>query len=82
MMDMMDGMGGMMGGMMLLGLLLLAVVIAVAVYLGVRAAHRRGSKEMTAHETLQHRLAAGEITPEEYYERESLLRDSKAPRRL
>ena len=81
MMDMMDGMGGMMGVMMLLGLLLLAVVIGVAVYLGVRAAHRPGSKDSTAHETLQHRLAAGEITPEEYYERDSLLRDSKAPRR-
>ena len=81
MMDMMDGMGAMMGVMMLLGLLLLAVVIGVAVYLGVRAAHRPGSKEPAAHELLQRRLAAGEITADEYYERESLLRDSKAPRR-
>ena len=81
MMDMMDGMGGMMGAMMLLGVLLLALVIGVAVYLGVRAAHRPGKQELTAHETLQHRLAAGEVSPEEYYERESVLRDSKATRR-
>ena len=81
MMDGMDGMGGMMGAMMLLGLLLLAVVIGVAVYLGVRAANRPGKHELTAHETLQHRLASGEITPEEFYERESVLRDSGTPRR-
>lgn len=81
MMDMMDGMGGMMGTMMLLGLLLLAIVIGVAVYLGVRAAQRPGKQELTAHEALQHRLAAGEITPEEYYERDSALRESKAMRR-
>ncbi len=81
-MDMMDGMGAMMGAMMAVGVLLLAIAIGVAVYLGVRAAHRSGKQERTAHETLQHRLAAGEITPEEYYERESLLRNSEAPRRL
>lgn len=81
MMDTMDGMSGMMGAMMLGGLLLLALVIGVAVYLAVRAAQRPGKQQLTAHETLQHRLAAGEMTPEEYYERESVLRDSKAARR-
>ena len=81
MMDMMDGMGEMMGAMMLIGLLLLAIVIGVAVYLGVRAAQRTGKQKPTARETLEHRLAAGEMTPEEYYERESALRDSKAARR-
>ena len=40
MMDMIDGMSGMMGAMMLLGLLLLALVIGVAVYIPVRAAQR------------------------------------------
>lgn len=82
MMDGMDGMGGMMGAMMFVGLLLLAIVIGVAVYLGVRAAQRPGKQEPTARETLQRRLAAGEITPEEYYERESALRDGKPSRRL
>ena len=74
-------MGGM-GVMMLLGLIVLAVLIGVAVYLGVRAAHSGGAKEVTARETLQRRLAAGEITPDEYFERESALRDSEpSPRR-
>lgn len=82
MMDMMDGMGAMMGAMMLLGLLVLALVIGVAVYLGVRAGQRPANKqEVTAHDALRHRLAAGDITPEEYYERESVLRDSETPRR-
>ncbi len=73
MMDMMSGMGA----MMLIGLLLLAIVIGVAVYLGVRATQTREPAEprqLTARERLQHRLADGEITPDEYYEREAVLR--------
>ncbi len=73
---MMDMMGGM-GVMMLIGLLLLSILIGVAVYLGVRATQTHGSGEPTARETLQQHLARGEITSEEYYERESALRDSE-----
>lgn len=72
----MDMMGGM-GLMMLIGLVLIAVVIGVAVYLAVRAAQANGPHETTARETLQQRLARGDITPDEYYERESALRDSE-----
>jgi uncharacterized membrane protein len=64
-MDMMSGMGT----MMLIGLELLAIVIAVAVYLGIRAAQTREPREprqLTARERLQHRLADGEITPDEH----------------
>lgn len=72
MMDMMSGMGL----MMLIGLMLLAIVIGVAVYVGVRAAREPGgARQLTARERLQQRLADGEITPEEYYEREAVLRD-------
>ena len=73
MMDMMSGMGV----MMLIALLLLAIAIGVAVYLGVRATQTREPaqpRQLTARERLQHRLADGEITPEEYYEREAVLR--------
>ena len=70
MMDMMSGMGL----MMLIGVMLLAIVIAAAVYLGVRATQPRQPRELTARERLQHRLANGEITPDEYYERAAVLR--------
>ena len=78
MMDM-DMMGGM-GTMMLIGLLLLAIVIGIAVYLGIRATQTRepgDPRQLTARERLQHRLADGEITPDEYYEREAVLRDDE-----
>jgi len=70
-----------MGLMMVLGLLLLVVAVGGAVYLGVRAAQPRAEKQPTARENLQQRLAAGQITPEEYFERESALRDSEPPAR-
>ena len=70
-----------MGLMMVVGLLLLAAVVAGAVYLGVRAAQPRVAQQPTARENLQQRLAAGQITPEEYFERESALRDSEPPAR-
>lgn len=70
-----------MGLMMLLGLLLLAAVLGAPVYLGVRAAQPRVAQRPTARENLQQRLAAGQITPEEYYERESALRDGDPPAR-
>lgn len=67
----------MMGGMaiaVLVGLLALAVGVGVAVYLGVRAVQRSTSGLPSAQETLQHRLAAGELTVDEYHEREAALR--------
>ncbi len=73
-MDMMSGMGL----VLLVGMLMLAVVVGVAVYLGVRAAQRAPARTLSARDVLQHRLAAGELTPEEYYERESALRDGEA----
>lgn len=73
MMDMMSGMGV----MMLIALVLLAIVIGVAVYLGVRAAQTREPRQPTARERLRQRLAEGEMTPEEYYEREAALRDGE-----
>jgi uncharacterized membrane protein len=74
---------GMMGAVMLIGLLLLAILIGVAVYLAIRAAQPRSALPPSPRDRLQERLAAGEITPEEYYERESVLRDGEAttPRR-
>ncbi len=75
----MDMMGGM-GLMMLLGLLVVAVVIGVAIYLAIRAGGSHlGEPEPLA--VLQRRLAAGEITAEDYYERECALRDSQGGRR-
>lgn len=79
MMEMMSGMGV----MMLIALLLLAIVIGIAVYLGVRATQTREPTEprqLTARERLQHRLADGEITPDEYYEREAVLRHDERTR--
>ena len=70
-----------MGLMMVLGLLLVVAVLGAAVYLGVRAAQPRSGLQPTARENLQQRLAAGQITPEEYYERESALRDGDPPAR-
>ena len=79
--NMMDRMGGM-GLMMLVGLLVVAIVIGVAIYLAIRAAHagrprEPEAREPEARELLQRRLASGEITPEEFYERESALRDAQ-----
>lgn len=73
---MMDMMGGM-ALMMLAGLLVVAIVIGVAIYLAIRAAHAGRPREPEARELLQRRLASGEITPEEFYERESALRDAQ-----
>lgn len=75
----MEMMGGM-GVMMLVGLVVLAIVIGAAVYLAVRAAQPSGHRAPTARETLQQRLARGDITPEEYYERDSALRDAEVER--
>lgn len=74
---MLDRMMGGMGLMMLVGLLVVAAVIATAVYLAIRAASP-SSREPLPLEKLQERLASGEITPEDYYERESALRSGQS----
>lgn len=77
---MMHTVGGM-SGYVLFGLLLLAVLVGVAVYLATRAGDAPRDQLPTAYERLQHRLADGEIGPEEYYERESALRSGEPVRR-
>lgn len=71
-------MPGGMGAMMLIGLLLLLALIGVAVYVAVRAAQRPHERVTPARDVLRDRLASGDITPEEYYERDSVLRDGEA----
>ncbi len=77
---MMDMMGGM-GLMMLVSLLVVAIVIGVAVYLAIRAGVGGRMREPEPRELLERRLAGGEISAEEYFERESALRDSQVGRR-
>ena len=76
MMDMMAGMGV----MMLIAFLVVLALIGLVVYFAVRAGVRSADRDPDARELLQRQLAAGEITPEEYYERESVL-SSHAPSR-
>ena len=71
MMDMMDTMGL----WALVVLVILIAGVALAAYAGVRAS--RGRQLPTAEDAqqiLQRRLASGDITPEEFYERDSALR--------
>lgn len=67
-----------MGIFMLLGLLIVAAALAGAVFLGVRfglgGTRRRGED---AHAILERRLAAGEISSDEYHERASALRSGQ-----
>jgi len=75
------GAGSMMLAMLVCVVVLLAA-IGVAVYLGPRAARRiEGGVENVARELLDRRLATGEISPEDYYEREAALRDAVPARR-
>lgn len=76
MMDRMDM--SVMAVAMLLGVLALLAVIAAAVYVGIRATRPRRGLDAggAARAMLDQRLATGEIDPEEYYERESALRDA------
>jgi uncharacterized membrane protein len=69
-------------GLLLIGMLLCALAIPVAlvaaVYVGGRAlgAARGGPKDDSARVVLDRRLATGEISAEEYYEREAVLRSA------
>jgi uncharacterized membrane protein len=54
-----------------------ALLVAAVVYLLVTALPwRRSERRDSARETLDRRLALGEISPEEYYEREAVLRSA------
>lgn len=71
---------GLMMLLMLVGLLVLLATVGVAVYLGLRVTRRRGGELEqgdSARALLDRRLVAGEISADEYYERESALRDSQ-----
>jgi uncharacterized membrane protein len=80
MMDMTDMMNAM-GLWALLLVIVLMAGVAVAVYLGVRAAR---APELPpgedARKLLERRLAAGEISPEEFFELDSALRSGSGRR--
>ncbi len=65
---------------MLIGPLVLLAAVAGAISVGVRAAGGSGSlaPEDSARATLARRLAAGEVSPDEYLERESALRSGES----
>ena len=63
-------MGGMHGLWWIFWLVLIGVLVFVV--WGLSSQARRGSRE-TPHETLQRRLAKGEIAPEDYEKRKALL---------
>ncbi len=58
------------------GALLLAALVYVVVT--VLVPWRRNEARESARDTLDRRLALGEISPEEYYEREAVLRSAEA----
>lgn len=71
-----------MGVFMLLGVLMVALILGGAVYLAIRIADRAPrQRDPEALDVLQRRLANGDISADEYYERESALRDADRPRR-
>lgn len=67
--------------LMLVGSLILLAAIGAALYLGIRATRHRDDGELVqgepARAVLDRRLATGEISTEDYYERESALRDAQ-----
>ena len=72
---------GAMGLMMLIGVLIGALIIGVAIHLAIRGALHRGDRSAEPLEILQRRLAAGELTADDYFERESALRQAQPARR-
>lgn len=68
---------GWMSVWMVIGLALFVAVVAGAVYLGIQLTQR--DDEPGALEVLERRLASGEITPEEFAERQATLRGDPPP---
>jgi uncharacterized membrane protein len=68
---------GSMSAWMLVGLLVLLAVVGAVTYVAVRSGRPRLPPGEDARTLLNRRLAAGEITPEDYFERESALRSSE-----
>ena len=62
---------------MLIGLLALLALVGGAAYLAVRVRRPHVPPGEDARTLLNHRLAAGEINTEEYFERESALRSGE-----
>ena len=61
---------GLMGLLMLVGPLVLLALMAGGVYVGVCAARTRrqfGADQSSPRSVLEHRLAAGEVSVEDYY---------------
>ena len=63
----------------LVGLLVLLALVGGVAYLAVRSGRPHLPPVDDARTLLNRRLAAGEITPEEYFERESALRSGEPP---
>jgi uncharacterized membrane protein len=68
---------GFMSLWMLIGLLALAALVGGAAYFAVRHGRPQVRSGDEARTLLNRRLAAGEITPEDYFERESALRSGE-----
>ncbi|WP_249011834.1 hypothetical protein [Conexibacter sp. DBS9H8] len=68
---------GFMSLWMLIGLLVLLALVGGVASLAMRSGHRHLPPGDDARTLLNRRLAAGEITAEEYFERESALRSGE-----
>jgi len=70
---------GFMSLWMLVGILVLVALVGGVAYLAVRSGRPHLPPGDDARTLLNRRLAAGEITPEDYFERESALRSGEPP---
>ena len=70
---------GFMSVWMFLGLLLFLALVAGAVYFGIQLTRRDDDQVEGAQQLLDRRFASGEISPEEYAERQSAMRSDPSP---
>lgn len=68
---------GWMSVWMVIGLVLFLAAVAAAVYVGIQLTQR--DDEPGALEVLERRLASGEISPQEFAERQATLRGDQPP---
>jgi uncharacterized membrane protein len=68
------GMMGWMSVWMVIGFLLFVAIVAAAVYLVIQLTRRDQDDLASGQEILERRLASGEISPEEFAERQSIMR--------